>query len=402
MATVTHYIYSHYDPKDREALETATGQTPSQRQDSPEDDPWQTESAFGAQRRLAAAPRFVPAIISYDEINDMMGAHPALPEPKREESANDASNWYRSLTQSSSAPALEAKPALSAVASSSSGGSQASASAPVASGSTPRKREPRDKNNWFIYRALQSEPTSGRSTPTSTLADILDREPPPMPTDRPFNPPVFLTIGPSNRGFAMLQQSGWSEGEPLGAGVVRRTQQSPLQPDARLKKRPKREEGGASTAAVKMREIKLDPDEEIIEVKKVDVIDLTLSDSDEEYNDDDDLAAPEDVPSSLPLAPPEPGPSVPTHNPRALLTPLPTVLKSDRLGVGLKAKTEGPYRASKKRVTHSAAAVAAHVRATEEIRRMKTLVGRGTKGFARLAKAETEKRQRLLATLKGD
>ena len=41
MATVTHYIYSHYDEKkDRRALELATGQTPSERHDetSPEDD----------------------------------------------------------------------------------------------------------------------------------------------------------------------------------------------------------------------------------------------------------------------------------------------------------------------------------------------------------------------------
>jgi len=73
-------------------------------------------------------------------------------------------------------------------------------------------------------------------------------------------------------------------------------------------------------------------------------------------------------------------------------------LKSDRLGIGLKAQTVGPYKQSKKRVTHNAAALAAHVRANEEMRRVKKLVGRGSKGFARLAKAETEQRRQLLAS----
>ncbi|MFV0119362.1 hypothetical protein ACNF3Q_13315, partial [Staphylococcus aureus] len=73
MATVTHYIYSHYDPQEKEALQLATGQELTAPQD--ESDPWQTESAFGAQRRLAAAPRFVPAVVSYDEVNNMIGGN---------------------------------------------------------------------------------------------------------------------------------------------------------------------------------------------------------------------------------------------------------------------------------------------------------------------------------------
>ena len=68
----------------------------------------------------------------------------------------------------------------------------------------------------------------------------------------------------------------------------------------------------------------------------------------------------------------------------ALLTPLPTMLKSDLLGIGLKANTEGQYRTSVKRVTPNAAALAAHVRPAEDMRR-----GKGRSAFAR-AKAHRE------------
>ncbi|OCH89911.1 hypothetical protein OBBRIDRAFT_731835 [Obba rivulosa] len=324
----------------------------------------------------------------------MMGALPALPDLKREGPTNDVSSWYKSLTRSSSAPATEAKPAMSAPSSGIPSGSSTPSMSDVV-GTSIRKQQTRDKNSWFISRALQSQPASGRSTPTTTLADILDRELPHDSSDRPFRPPVFLAIGPSNRGFAMLQQSGWSEGEPLGAGEER----IPADMEAREIKPEERR----IVVKEETREVTLDSDDEITEVQKVNVIDLTFSDSDEsgDHDVEPDAAAVESALSSPQPPDPQPGPSA-SHNPRALLTPLPTVLKSDRLGIGLKAKTEGPYRASKKRVTHGAAALAAHARATEEVRRMKARVGRGTKGFTRLAKAETERRQRLLASLKGD
>lgn len=145
-------------------------------------------------------------------------------------------------------------------------------------------------------------------------------------------------------------------------------------------------------------EVWYDEDGDISEMRTVDVIDLTLSDEEEEDIKQEDA-------SSVQLTEPSTSSSavdsaMSSHNPRALLTPLPTVLKSDRLGVGLKAKTVGPYRASRKRVTHNEAALAAHVRANEEMRRMKKLMGRGSKGLARLAKAENEQRLRVLASLK--
>ena len=56
----------------------------------------------------------------------------------------------------------------------------------------------------------------------STLADLLSRNPPPRPSEPTFRPPVFLTIGPSNKGFAMLERKGWQEGEGLGSARVER------------------------------------------------------------------------------------------------------------------------------------------------------------------------------------
>ena len=173
-------------------------------------------------------------------------------------------------------------------------------------------------------------------------------------------------------------------------------------------------------------EILIDDDEDdpIVEIRKkshVPMIDLTQSDTesdsegedeDEDDNDDDNDTIDEtddddDLDSRTP-----PGTSSTTHtektttssdDPRAtqtaLLTPLPTVLKSDRLGIGLKAKTEGPYRSSVKRVTHNAAALAAHVKAAEDRRRTQRLLGKGRRAFARAERLERERRQHMMAYL---
>ncbi|KAF9820711.1 hypothetical protein IEO21_01154 [Rhodonia placenta] len=392
MATVTHYIYSHYDPQQREALERATGQIPSEAE---QDDPWQTESSFGARRSLANAPRFVPAIVSYDQINNMMGVPPPAPEDTDNLSSNDVSSWYKSLTRSTTTSAEPACVNAPSISSSKTLPLTDSPSALTTGPAAPeRKRGRRTQEDWFIARALRSEPSPPRSGSTETLADILSRDPPPLPREQPFRPPVFLAIGPSNKGFAMLQQSGWSEGEPLGPGVVRRQRQPSHQRQAQ--KRAKQEK--RVTVKQEEHEVWYDEDGDISEMRTVDVIDLTLSDEEEEDIKQEDA-------SSVQLTEPSTSSSavdsaMSSHNPRALLTPLPTVLKSDRLGVGLKAKTVGPYRASRKRVTHNEAALAAHVRANEEMRRMKKLMGRGSKGLARLAKAENEQRLRVLASLK--
>ncbi|OJT13831.1 hypothetical protein TRAPUB_9601 [Trametes pubescens] len=379
MATVTHYIYSHYDPP-KLNNEEITDDTAEKE----EEDPWITESTFGARRRIQNPPRFVPAAVSYDEVNNMIGGAsssvPCEPEPPQ---STDVGDWYRSLRRALSAPVADS------LASPRSNGYSVDSPSVLSSQALPVPALPsiplvRAGNDWFSSRAVLSEPVSA-----PTLADILSREPPPERKDQPFVPPVFLHIGPSNRGFTMLQQSGWSEGEALGAGAARRTRLQKAR-----KKKPARTVLDDPRYSVKTeeREIALDGSDDIREVRKVEVVDLTLSDSDDD--EFEALAGPGTT--SLPPS------SAASHNPTALLTPIATVLKSDRLGIGLKAKTVGPFKKSKKRVTHNQAALAAHVRANEDMRIRKALLGRGANSFARIAKAEAENRKRLLANLNAD
>ncbi|KAJ8462797.1 hypothetical protein ONZ51_g10672 [Trametes cubensis] len=390
MATVTHYIYSHYDPPPRKEGNV----TPEANEIDEEEDPWVTESTFGARRRIQNPPRFVPASISYDEVNNMIGgASSSIPREVENEPrpSSKVSDWYKSLPRASSAPAVGQQPSThSAVPTSAKLASQLT-NPNKATVAPPRP----SKNDWFISKAIMSEPATPRGTPAPTLADILSREPPPDRKDDPFVPPVFLHIGPSNKGFTMLQRHGWSEGEALGASAPRRTASQKAR-----EKMPARTilDGPHLTVKTEAREVVLDGDDDICEVRNVEVVDLTLSDSDE----DEALEA---------LASHNPGASQastsassqgPSHKPTALLTPIATVLKSDRLGIGLKAKTVGPHKESKKRVTHNQAALAAHIRATEEMRMRKALLGRGANSFARLAKAEAESRKRLLAHLNSD
>jgi hypothetical protein len=176
---------------------------------------------------------------------------------------------------------------------------------------------------------------------------MLARSP---PSAVPFKPPVFLALGPDNVGHRMLAQRGWAEGEALGQHSRRRI---------------------PAPAQVEL-EVPLADD--IAEVRRAPVIDLTADDDDDVSEDKDD-----------------------THV--ALITPLAPVLKADRLGIGLRAKTEGPYRTSKRRITHGQAALAAHVRASEALRREKALHGRGRRAFARLDKRAQVERQDVLQYL---
>lgn len=209
----------------------------------------------------------------------------------------------------------------------------------------------------------------------------------------------------------MLQKSGWSEGEPLGPYFPRKQgvahpEQQPVAGPSSLGKRK-------GAPGVRTREIKVAGFDDIVEIRREEVIDLTVSDDEESCSSSDDnisggadgldgegfqslnSSSMDSMDTSVrPSSPPGAG-----HGGKALLTPLPTVLKSDRLGIGLKAKTVGPYKTSQKRVTHNTAALAAHVKANEERRSFKQEVGKGSRGFARAEKRENERRKNLLAYL---
>ncbi|KAG1772445.1 hypothetical protein EDD22DRAFT_434732 [Suillus occidentalis] len=363
MATVAHHIRSYYDPTDREQLEEETGQIPID-----EEEQWNTAPTFSAARR-APPPSFVPARIQYDEWGSAVSLTHEVSSSNASARDSGTSEWYRALTRDSS-KTLGNQP-------------------PARSSSTPSevskpKKEATTKNNWFIKKALQSEPPSKPSSPAPSLADLLARDPPPLPTEERFVPPVWLGIGPSNKGFNLLQKGGWNEGEGLGAHAARS-----LRPRS-----PAHISVPISRALLRGASVPID-DKESRDILPG-VIDLTQSESESE----DDFESFHQS-SSLPRpalassATKEPDP----HSQKSLLTPIPTILKSDRLGIGLKAKTEGPYKQSKKRVTHNQAALASHIRTAEELRRKRAEVGRGRRGFAKVRKREENERKHMLAYL---
>ena len=217
----------------------------------------------------------------------------------------------------------------------------------------------------------------------------------------------------------MLQNQGWSEGEALGAGRTGLSSNDTRAKDALQTKKKRTTLDYLSPSAPMLptsssqervtkeeEEIIIDDDDDdpIVEVRKkapVPVIDLTLSDTEDEREDDNEDDN-EDEDDSLGLAPAThtDAASSSDHDPRAaqtaLLTPLPTILKSDRLGIGLKAKTEGPYRASVKR--RDAARNANAAAAAEDMRR-RVLLGKGHRAFARAERLERERRQNMMAYL---
>lgn len=361
------------------------------------DDLWHSFHYRPKSLRAVNPPIFVPASASHstygdDGHNDRHG----------NDDGDDVATWYRSLSRqanpAAAAASLEAPPEPS------------SSSSPLVQ-PTPTLRRGYD---WFISRAISRHAASAPATPhpgstssSNTLADLLSRNPP--TAAQPLRPPVFLHLDPSNKGWVMLENQGWSEGEGLGSSVPR---SSDARPTKRLpiKKRGKAGRGSPLTPALpspppqeRTSEIILDHD--IVEVRKVPVIDLTLSDAEDEdadvdgYEDEEEGNDDDDDRNNIPSPSPNSPPSDPRAEPTVLLTPLPTVLKSDRLGIGLKAKTEGPYRSPVKRVTHNAAALAAHIKAGEDLRRTQHRFGKGRRAYARAEHLERERRQNLMAHL---
>ena len=271
-----------------------------------------------------------------------------------------------------------------------------------------------DENNWFIKNAIQSE-SSPALIPAPSLAEILARDPPPLPSEQKYTPPVWLEIGPSNKGFEILQRAGWNEGEALGPDVVRRKPVETMYLGGELfhamdpKGKAKASQSSLSSPILHQEtfEIKVENVDDIIELRSIEVIDLSLE-SDEDAAQSDSPS--EDGYNNREEAVPPGDPSTSDWNDHmqgladkavykrtALLTPIATVLKSDRLGIGLKAKTVGPYKASQKRVTHNTAALAAHTQAAEESQKRRQQFGRGKRGLERQHRQEEARRKAMMA-----
>jgi len=218
----------------------------------------------------------------------------------------------------------------------------------------------------------------------------------------------------------MLQNQGWSEGEGLGTSNSGRSGNDARNDSTKKEQKPRKRsrlDRPSSSPSQEQPDSEAteehilvggssDDDDLIIEVRKkahVPTIDLTQSDTeedeDEEDDDNDSSSAPPAPTDNRPTGPTPTTASAPHGTQTALLTPLPTILKSDRLGIGLKAKTEGPHRSSVKRVTHNAAALAAHLNAAEDMRRTQRELGRGRRAFVRAERMERERRQNMMAYL---
>jgi hypothetical protein len=385
MATVARYIYSHYDPADKPAH---TDSLEAGAEDV--EHLWETEKAFGSSDRLRGAPRFVPAASASTSSWNSSTVEDAEARTYRQNSTTaDVAGWYRSLPRTPVAMSYESSQPVASASAPSFRDAERTTTRGSHSQNQSGKMTASKKNDWFNSRVLANElpPVAASS---DSLANILARAPPPEPTEAPFRPPVFLALGPANKGFSMLERQGWTEGEALGPTVVRRLDSREVDaPEAR----PNR-----SNPAIKMEEVVTVLDDDVSEVRRMEIVDLTLSDDDEEQSEFEEDPYADILSAPASISTPAVGASDnATHT--ALITPLPTVLKADRLGIGLKAKTEGPYRISKKRVTHGAAALAAHIRAGEKTRRIKKQFGRGQRGFGLVSKQATAERQNLLQYL---
>ena len=410
MATTSFTIYSRYNPvKDKERLQLETGQIHVDGGENYSDERlWKEATSSQFLRAQRPPPKFVPATLCYE----IGSSEPGLSKPYTSSSrerllGSSLSSWYRSLTVAGSTETKSHHPC------------PGSTSVPVlpskyARGLSQNQIQKEDKNNWFIQKALRCEPPpTTPSTSPPTLPEILARDPPPLPSEPRYIPPVWTEIGPSNRGFVMLQKGGWNEGEALGVDIGRNFSTSLSNSCQRIRKAqgtadyvsqtPRWEFCGSSG------DIKKEGNE---------IIDLTLSDSEEREQEEREQREQEQEQEEE-----DGGANVETlfehskeseqllrsgeddsedinicaHGRKALLTPIATVLKLDRLGIGLKVKTEGPYKTSVKRVTHNAASLAAHVRMADKARRRREIFGRGIRGYERQKRKEEEKRRNLLA-----
>ncbi|PAV17125.1 hypothetical protein PNOK_0718900 [Pyrrhoderma noxium] len=447
MATVAYHIKSNYDPEeDKERLILETGQLTSDARDGidddgddtqkktevgDEEDAWLKERPFGVNKRIANPPRFVRATVEYDiehydgyERLEQGGSGSSVTLQEKDskeekEEVKSVGSWYRTLVKNSGSTTTSTTTTNSASVSGRCTPSSSFETQELDTFTNSQKGQKismkkygiikRDRNNWFITRALEAEARqaqtgnepqpsssssnsksssgSGTGNPSySTLADILARDPPPKPTEAQYTPPVWLAIGPSNKGFTMLERSGWREGEAIG--------------------RASRARGGLGYSGKgKEREVDEVKEPEIIDLSYVDdrIIDLTQTDEDED-DEEKEIEKKEVVEgrTAVSLRVSEQDQLVSEtdldHNPRALITPLPTVLKADRLGIGLKAKMvgRGIYREPVRKVTHSQAAMAAHVRAGEALKKEKRIKGRGRRGFEKVKKREAEHRKFML------
>lgn len=319
MATEAFTIVSHYTAPNDEVSGTVQKEAVLS---ADMDALWEAEagpSNISLKRRIP--PRFVPAT----NVHSIGESTKSLEYTVKTES-NDISSWYAGLSRTRTPTPLKQPEPPSKAAD--------PPTAPVAAKQKPPKPT---KNDWFIRRALSNLPPDAAPVQSTSLADMLQQAPPSL--EKPVQPPVFLHLGPNNRGWGMLQRHGWEEGQPLGLGSA------PVTPAGSGPSTPSYEHSATAS----------------------------------EVGDQSSEVAPgvkEENPAS--------------SSRTALITPLRTTLKVDKRGIGPRSKSM-PRPA----VTHSLSDIRM---AAERARRERD--GRGKRGFARAARREAEERSQLFQELK--
>jgi hypothetical protein len=376
MATRSYTIISHYTPPVSDDNAPPPASEESEGDELEQEKIWQTgplyksrsaDSDIYVSHRAAHPPRFVPAVLSHDTLS-LSGQAAAASQPEKSSvNAEKAGlgRWYKSLkstvdpkVQSPSEPAAFAEPPMFT----------APPPLPARLEPTSSKKRKARSQDWFIRNALSTSPsrqssaTASTASSSSSISEILSRAPPPLPgsSDPKFLPPLRTKLGPGNRGYALLAQQGWKEGEGLGSWRTRPIAQSFA--DSRA-------EGSGATVGLDSVETN-DPrsansvahapavDEEIREavvpnvtVNARNIVDLTVTDDDDsidESSEDILLSFPPPEPSAADLEDAQRG-----LDPRrtVLLAPLKTYLKSDRLGIG--AHRRAPPSSSSSSPRHS-------------------------------------------------
>ncbi|KAG8993026.1 hypothetical protein FRB90_000810 [Tulasnella sp. 427] len=355
MATQAFRIVSQYDfPKEDMNTNVLS---------LPDDDGWSTGHTFGPSKRILHPPKFVRPSGDYDEF----GRPKADDEDDEiqiiEHKPSNLGQWYHELRRTNSnraQPPLRPASAPTTIPSSSERPAQ----------STSMNLPPFLQN---LSRRLEEDSASTpRTSSSSSIPDMLARAPPPLPSDTPFVPPTFTVLGPANKGYTLLERHGWREGDTLGpmnrstgnrGGIGFVAKQEQDEDDM-----PKRATRGDTNSA---------------NASGDDVADLTLEDGSDSGDDAPTLSTSNALPSSyLPSG-------------RALLTPLPTVLRADNAGVGSKKGT-------KRVITQSAQALdlLESRKKRNRSRKVDSVVRVGAKALINKSKKEQRERSVLLAYMK--
>jgi hypothetical protein len=347
-------------------------------------------------------PNFVPAFRTYDEYGLPIrapgrGGAGCVPAPEESpKTREDIASWYRNLTRTNVAAVLETeRPEVAQVLTKK---PPAPTSAPPTTQSINKKR----KRGWFDS-SVASVPLASAlhpPTPVPTIADIVTRVSSPSQGEPSSASRNFSVIPPSNRGFSILSKSlGWQEGEGLGRSAKRRhTEWAHVV------------QSGVDT--VPSAGITTETDQE-------------TEDGEEESNDEEECSSGEedDIPVQLQDTQHDPNgrrlmptaehlnnhyTTCPQSNPTppidqgSRITPIPVVLKHDRLGVGaskkrtiLTSNTLARLASDHERRNLSGGAIR-HNETKARHRERREKFGRGRNSYARMQKQETKARERML------